>query len=190
MSRPPAPDPRRTIWFQPQPTVRHLIATEQTQHVYPLAALAGVAQELTFSFFDAGNPLKLIFDLATGALFGVIVVFLGSALVTWLGGKLGGVGTWQALRIAVAWAAAPYVALIALLIPLQILFLLLADATGNWQLPLVRNLALFANSYAAALLVLNVREAHRLPLWKTLALVAVPLLILLLPLLAAVLIAI
>lgn len=178
-------DQRRTIWLRPRQTLRALIDAGDTQYVWPLAALAGAAQELINSFYDAPSTLRLIFDLLGGALFGALLVALGSALILWAGLRLGGAGDWQATRLAVAWAGAPYPVLIGVLVLLQLLYNVVPDPAGRWQLATVRLVALTAHGYALGLLLINVSEALRLPLWKAALVALLPAAVLLAPFVVA-----
>lgn len=102
-------NPWLSIWFKPRATIRQILATDPHKHVIPLATLSGVIQTFeTASRRHLGDhmPFIEVFLLCVvfGPLIGILGLYVSGAVMTWCGSKLGGQGTPQAVRTAIAWS--------------------------------------------------------------------------------------
>lgn len=119
--------PFLTIWTSPRATVRKIVAENPSFHVTLLACLAGVGEALDrASTRDAGDkmPIIAIIGIACvlGPLAGLVSLWISSHLLCWAGRRMGGTGTPEHLKTAVAWAAVPAVLTLPLWIPELLLF--------------------------------------------------------------------
>ena len=120
-------NPWISIWTKPRATIRQIVDTRPTYMVLPLAMLSGVAQVLdNASSRNLGDraPLAAVIAAAViiGPLSGLLTLFLFGALMRWTGSWLGGVATSQQIRAALAWGRLPGVCVLAIWIPLLVLF--------------------------------------------------------------------
>lgn len=101
-----------TIWTEPRATIRTIIETNCSAGFYPLSWLYGFAMLFSIAQnLSLGNKVALYVILIGSA---VLAIFLGmlaisvvSYFLLWTGRLLGGKGTFQTIRSAVAWANVP-----------------------------------------------------------------------------------
>ena len=179
------------MWLRPAETMRQLLESGRARHVFALAAAVGVQNALWVaeqeSLGDHGPASAIVLlGCAIGAVSGIVSLYITAGLLTWLGRRMGGDGNGRRLRAAVAWSAVPVVWTILLWIPKAAI---LGDrvfrspepvTAGNPFLVAVYGLETAARLWPIVLLVICVAEAHRLPLRRALAAVAVVFLVLLL----------
>jgi hypothetical protein len=110
----PTLDPWFSIWTRPRATLRQLLDsnTDLSQQVLLLAALSGIIESFNrASARSVGDSLSLgaivVFCLFVGSLGGLLSVYIGGALLGWMGRQLGGVGPNDHVRAAIAWASVP-----------------------------------------------------------------------------------
>jgi hypothetical protein len=119
--------PWLTIWYQPTKTIGHIVATSPQQYVPLLAVLAGIAhasdQAVAANLGDQA-PLSLIVIacVGVGAIAGLLSVYLGAALVGWVGRTFNHAAERVDLQAAIAWAALPLGVTTLLLMPELALF--------------------------------------------------------------------
>lgn len=93
---------------QPRTTVREVLDTDPGYQVNTLAIVGGIAaQVLTYLTTPSGFGGSLILQAALGAASGLIGVYVGGAVLGWVGRLLGGRGTTREVRAALAWAQVP-----------------------------------------------------------------------------------
>lgn len=154
-------NPWRSMWLRPRDTVRHLVQTSPDRLVLVLAGLAGVAQILDRAAGEAAGdtlslPMILGFALVLGPLFGILSLYIGSALVAWTGRWIGGSAPPHHIRTAMAWAGVPVVAGLVLWI---VVIAVLGEEMFTTPMPQTEaslGLALFAILCGIALFVLGV----------------------------------
>jgi signal peptidase I len=114
----PASSPWRSIWWQPQATIRGLIRRDSNASTLLLAAVAGIAT--TIGLAGMASNLHWFAVLAGGVLIGpfagLLGLFVEGAVLSWTGYMLGGRAGQPALRTAIAWGGLPNVALVPILI--------------------------------------------------------------------------
>jgi Yip1 domain len=108
-------NPFLTIWTRPRATIRGILNTNPTYLVLPLAMAGGVTQTLdSAAQTNAGDQLPLARILIMGTLLGMmcglIGIYIGGALLSWAGRRLGGHGSSEELRAAIAWSQVPALA--------------------------------------------------------------------------------
>lgn len=193
--------PWRSIWLSPRNTVRHLVQTDPDHLILVLAALAGVAQVLdrasgrsmgdTVSF-----PMILGFAVLLGPIFGVLTLYISSALIAWTGRWIGGSAPSRHIRTAMAWAGVPVVAALVLWV---IAIAVLGDEMFTTAMPRVEanlglafltmalGLAIFALGVWSLILLLKcVGEVQGFSAWKAMGNVLLGGLVIVLPLAALV----
>ncbi len=105
-------NPWTSIWFNPRKTIRYIVDTDVGYRVHLLAMLAGVAQALDRAVSrDYGDSMPwyvvLLLAVMLGALGGLVNLYVGGAILRWVGGKLGGKATFAEVRAAIAWSSLP-----------------------------------------------------------------------------------
>src|SRR3954454_13583425 len=108
-------NPFLTVWTRPRATIRAIVDIDPTYRVIPLAMAAGVVQALDRAAQrNAGDKLPLagilVMAFALGPIFGVAVLYIGTALLSWSGRMLGGRAESEEVRAALAWGQVPALA--------------------------------------------------------------------------------
>lgn len=102
------------IWIKPRETIREIIDYDPSYLVIPLAIITGVA-EILYRAMDRnlGDSYELviliIFILIGGPLLGLASIYLGGTLFSWVGKFLGGKGSPQEVRAALAWSSISWI---------------------------------------------------------------------------------
>jgi hypothetical protein len=97
------------MWVAPRETIREIVKTDPKYRVYLLAAIYGFATLLHFSQnFSLGAylpwPTILLGSLVFSVFIGLIGFAIASKLIEWTGRLLGGTGSFQQIRAALAWS--------------------------------------------------------------------------------------
>ncbi len=192
--------PWLTMLVRPRQTMRQILDGDPTRFVVVLAMLAGVLTVLDrASIGGMGDriPVSTIFAMAipVGVLAGLIMLYLGGAVIQWTGSWFGGRGTAAEVRAALAWGRMPFYWAGLLWLPYLGFFggeVFMGEMPSveaqPWLLFVLINLAVLEvglGIWGLVTLVLAVAEAHRFPAWNSLGsivlamvLVAVPLVVL------------
>src|ERR1700686_5357630 len=107
-------NPWTGMWVRPRETIRAIIQTNPG-YMYPLLCfIYGFPMALQLAQnFSLGNRYSAV-GIVVGcvilaAILGAIMINIATALFTWTGKWIGGVGTYQQIRAAVAWSNMPSV---------------------------------------------------------------------------------
>ena len=105
-------NPWFSMWLHPRRTIRQIVATDPDRFVLLLAAVGGIVEALTNATSDSqGDNLSLrtilLTALIAGPLMGIVGLWLGSILLRWTGGWIGGQADSRRIRTALAWANVP-----------------------------------------------------------------------------------
>jgi len=117
-------NPFTGIWFNPRPAIRTALARNLQVEAYIFAGIYGIVHNLNLlqrHGIDAESGISLwgivVANIVGGALVGISILVLFSALVSWTGKLLGGRSSARNARIALGWSCFPYAVLL-LIIPL------------------------------------------------------------------------
>lgn len=107
-------NPWFSIWTKPRATIRQIMATDPERNVFLLVALAGITQVLDkASTRCLGDELHysaiIAIAVLMGPISGIIGVLISSELLRWTGKWIGGKGTRDTIRSAIAWASIPII---------------------------------------------------------------------------------
>jgi hypothetical protein len=107
-------NPWVSIWIKPRATMQQIVETNPERLVLFITALAGIDQVLNrASTRDLGDrmewPYIFLIALIFGPIGSLLSLYLGGALIHWTGRWLGGQGTPQTIRAALAWSRVPLV---------------------------------------------------------------------------------
>ena len=107
-----AVSPWLSIWTRPRATLRLILDTNPRRGVFRLAALGGIVESLSLAtgqgFGDTYSaPVLLALALAGGAVGGVLLIIVFTAVMSLTGRWLGGRGGSVEVRAALAWANVP-----------------------------------------------------------------------------------
>lgn len=169
--------------------MRHVLdhEAEYTFQTYGIAATTGIVNVLGSDFarfFGSDIPTGAKFGLAilAGPILGLVGVFVGGFLSSVVGRVLGGEGTVEDLRPALAWGVLPATVTAAVALPLMLVLsdMLEPHLAGDAPLPgyfLLPSLAVLlaigvlAVGWAWSLVTMTkcVAEAHRFSAWRALA---------------------
>ncbi len=115
-------NPLLTIWVRPRATLRHILNTDPRRGVLLLAMLQGVGQAFAqAALTDMGDKFStgqiVAICLIAGPFIGLTSLYISGALLRWTGSWLGGRGTSEDVRAALAWSYVPSICSLILLIP-------------------------------------------------------------------------
>lgn len=94
-----------SIWTHPRATIREIVEDNPSQYVIPIAVILGVAGALASESVTGLRDFGV--SVATGAVLGVIALYVVSALFYFIGNLLGGYATFQEIRTVYAWSSIP-----------------------------------------------------------------------------------
>ncbi len=107
-----------TIWYAPRITVTAILQSKNPQEFVLIIAaimgllggLAGIAPQayLGREYLVIGFVVSLIL----GPIFGIIILYISGAVLSWLGFLLGGQGSSSDVRVALAWAWVPQIPIV------------------------------------------------------------------------------
>ena len=205
----PVPVPTRslnpwfTMWLHPRATTREILDTDPTRLVIVLAMLGGVLSALDRASIkslgdDMSMPMVFAVAITAGIIAGVIALYLGGALVRWTGSWLGGQGTAEEVRAALAWGHVPVYWAGLLWLPYLGFFgheIFLSEMPSvearPWLVFALVNLAVVEMGlgfWGMVTLVLAVAEAHRFSGWRSLGSIVMAMLVLIVSLMMLVLV--
>ena len=170
-------NPWVTIWTQPRATIRRIVDADVRYHVIFLAMLWGALSrlELRWSQAPTGSiwPLIVVGSVILGAIGGVIVLYLASALLKWSGSAVGGVASHAQVRAAYAWAHVPIIVGVSIGIASILLGtggpMLSRGADSESASATVSILQTIFAVWTFVVVLKGVGEVHRFSAWRTLA---------------------
>lgn len=112
-------NPWISIWTNPRQTIRDIINVDPKRHVVLLAILAGISwtlQNLSNSNFGDAFSISTItfFTLFAGSIGGIFSIYIGAALLSWLGEYFEGKASQVEVRAAIVWSSLPIIAVMVL----------------------------------------------------------------------------
>ena len=185
------------IWMSPRETIKKIVNRDPTHQVIMLGALAGALAMINsllsaaLGFTPIPLPAQLVpyLPLLTfaspflGAAFGIAGLYMGAFVFEWSGRVLGGAGTSQTVRAAVAWSEVPQICL-------AIVLLLILLGTGVWQaiipsmpdpngpsagpFTLTRGVEAIISIWSFIVFVHCLAQVHRFSAWRALGAVLLP----------------
>ena len=107
-------NPWVSMWTKPRATIQQIVDADPQRLVLILAAISGFAKVLDRARMSSlGDELEwpYIFLIAAiaGSIGGIIVLYIGSALIRWVGSWIGGIASSQDIRAAVTWSSVPII---------------------------------------------------------------------------------
>ncbi|MEN8236667.1 MAG: Yip1 family protein [Pseudomonadota bacterium] len=120
-------NPWFSMWIKPRATIQQVIETDPTRWILLLVALDGIFQVLDRAvdknFGDHMHWTSILLIAAiTGPILGLIGLYLSGWLIGWTGRWIGGQGTHENIRAAIAWAKIPTIWVLALWGPMMLVF--------------------------------------------------------------------
>ena len=176
--------PWLSIWLWPRRTIRQIVGADPRYGLPLIVVLAGLARGLgTAVSANAGDtvtlPTILILAAVLGPLGWLLSIYVGGALLRWVGSWLGGEGEAEEVRAALAWATVPTIYMLPLWLAMIALFgagLFASDIPRLQANPLLAVpllafslLDVGAALWAQVLLFLGLAEVHRFSVWRGLA---------------------
>jgi len=105
-------NPWFSIWTQPRATIQQIVEADPRHLVLLLAALGGFSTVLDrASMRSLGDkldwPVLLLLAVVIGPIAGIVTLYIGGVLLRWTGSWIGGQGSAQHIRAAMAWSTVP-----------------------------------------------------------------------------------
>lgn len=105
-------NPWLSIWLRPRETIRLIVDTDPSHKLYLLCALYGFPMAMSFAqSFSLANLFSMWVTLLAALILCPFLGFAGISISTWLlhftGRWIGGHGSFQSIRAAVAWSNVP-----------------------------------------------------------------------------------
>jgi Yip1 domain. len=115
------------IWIKPRQVIRQILNSNSKKYVILLAMIGGFAKSLdqasTRGAGDTlGYPCIFLGALIGGTIGGIIGLYILSWLIKWTGKAVGGKGSFEEIKTAIAWSNVPVMWALILWIPEIILF--------------------------------------------------------------------
>jgi hypothetical protein len=184
--------PLLRIWTGPRETIRRVVEEDAEGTALALAAGGGIFHVLDI-FADRGSGANLgllLLAIPIGAVLGVLAMYFTSAVMRWIGRWFGGQAEAEEIRIVFAWSNVPLLPLLALWVVLLGRYgigLLTGGVDGglgieDGVLTVIYPVAtVVLNVWVSAIFVVGLSEVQKISVWKALACVIIPTLILLVP---------
>ena len=120
-------NPWTSMWLKPRATIQQIIDDNPERSVLLLSAIVGIGSVLDRASMKSsgdnmGLTMILIMAVIAGPIGGIFSLYIGSALLRWTGGWIGGDGTSEDIRAAYAWSGVPLIWAMILWVPQLILF--------------------------------------------------------------------
>lgn len=170
-------NPWISIWTSPKKIIRSAINGEKTKLVYILVIIAGILRALDGAVADnMGDSIPfatiLLISLFGGAVIGIVGWWILSGLMTFLGKWVGGVGSYEEMKIAVgisyiplAFSACLYVLDLVILKRALFMDVSLSVFQALWLL-FSAVITFVLSVWAIIILIKGIAEVHRFSSWK------------------------
>ena len=122
-------NPWFSIWLRPRATIQQIVDTNPTRLVLVLVVLAGLPSVFEVCSKKTSLPTSLFLSFILGPLLGIIILYIGGALLHLTGRWLGGLASPQNIRAALAWSNVPIIWALLLWIPKLSLFWSTSDVS-------------------------------------------------------------
>jgi len=182
------------IWIKPRTTIRAIVDSEPGKYVLLLAALYGIYNALgEFSERAFGESVGMIVvilgALVIGPIGGLIGLYLSGAILRWSGSLLDGQASSTEARAAIAWSSIPTVIALLLWVPLVAfygneMFSRVAPTIidNPYPLLLVGLIEIVLTLWTIVMVILTLIEVHRFSIWRSIGAVAIPFIVIIIPL--------
>ncbi len=177
------------MWVRPRETIRAILSYNKSYLIVILYWLYGFPLILQFAQnMSLGDRLSVGAILGIAALGAIVLGFIGmnvgAALFTWTGRWIGGVGSFQDVRTAVAWSSVTNVVAIAIWLVQLAMFGNKIFSLSFFSIPLVGMeltvtylcsiISIVMMVWGIVILLKAVGEAHQFSAWKALLNVFLP----------------
>lgn len=120
-------NPWTSIWAKPRATIQQVVDMDPERFVLILAAVSGISQTLDRAVMKSSGdrmefPVILGVAVILGSLIGIVSLYIAGVLIRWTGKWMGGRGTMQHIRAALAWPNVLVIWTLVLWIPEVVLF--------------------------------------------------------------------
>lgn len=189
-------NPWVSIWTKPRKTIRQIIDSGSNKWIFVLISIGGIVDALNnASGQSRGDNYSLttivVGSIISGPIFGIVGLYVGSAILRWTGKWIGGKGEIQDIRTAIAWANIPIIWSLVLWVPELIIFKEEIFTSETPRIDASNTLAVLWLIFAAIEIVLAVwsaviflkslGEAQGFSAWKALGNVLLSVLIIMVP---------
>lgn len=128
-------NPWLSMWTEPKLTIRQIVTTNPQQYILLLVTVYGIYQVIERDDFivlleSIGGLGAWTIALIGGFVWGILTLYIYSALLQWTGGWLNGRANGTEIRAAFAWSTLPYILMVIVL--LIDIFMVQPVAPNSW----------------------------------------------------------
>ena len=161
-------NPWFSMWIKPRATMRQILAGDPNRLVFLLAIVSGFVNALTNgseTAWESASVAYFIGAMVGGAISGFIGLLIVSALLRLVGGWLGGTGSWEHVRSAVAWSNVPTVWSLVVVLPL---YFMSGDPSYYVAIIVGAVILIVVGVWQIVVFCKCVAQAHRFSAWTAL----------------------
>ena len=186
-------NPWLSIWTQPRQTIRQIIHTNPSLQFFPLCIVYGFPILMHIArYFALSTAMPtwsiLLLSIILSPIAGFIGISFWSILLMWTGRWVGGKSNYLHIRASVSWANVPNIVNGAIWLLLGLIVgseLFLPGITGGISMNMAKFILilsiiqLIAMIWGLVILIITLAEVQRFSIWKAIANIIIPCVILL-----------
>lgn len=188
------------IWIWPRRTIREIVDYDPNYLVIPLAMIYGINGALRTARRESwGDDFNIVLLIAiacgVGLIVGIISLYIGGAILAWIGARLGGKASAEQVRAALAWSSITHILILTCWLVSATVYGSEAfkrytpnlDArleAGSFTSVLsmivllgVSGLYLVLQGWNIVLTICCLAEVHRFSIWRSIATLLIPILV-------------
>ena len=171
--------PLISVWLNPRQTIERIVAARPRYLVLPLVTLSGAASVANMlAGYGVGSSIvgwrTLLACIVGGAIFAVFNLYVLAVFTGWIGRRIGGVASNDAVRAAIAWGGLPNILGLVLIFAAAAGWrILVPGAEPRWQSTLFDLVSGICGLWALVVTLLMLSRVEQFGLWRTITAYAI-----------------
>lgn len=153
-------NPLKSIWMHPKNTMRHILNAYPSRLVHTLAIAGAFTRVVTFAINWYQWWIMIIVWFSLAIFSGLFMLYFLGGLLKWTGSWLGGKGTYQEIRSAIAWAQLPVICFF--ILEMVVLWIVKGDSGSLFYTTLL----FITGLWSAIILLCCLSEAHQFTFFR------------------------